>query len=150
MFQTQINNTQAPGIAGDFASTNPFASVLAGPGALVAPAGGLLVGNFCWIGPAGQVSQSFVSGYQLGFVGRNEQALITKFLGESTLVIPAGFMVNAFNAGDFWAKFATGATPGMKVYADPNDGAPIAGNSTPTLGTVTANSGFNASSASVS
>jgi hypothetical protein len=122
-FQSVVNNQPAPGVAGDFASTNPFSSVLAGPGALVAPAGGLIVGNFCWIGPAGQVSQSFVSGYTLGFVGRNEQALITQFLGESTLVIPAGFMVNAFNGGDFWAKFNGGAAVGATVYADKTNGA---------------------------
>jgi len=55
-FQTVINDQQAPAVAGDFASTNPFANVLAGPGALVAPAGGLIVGNFAWVGPQGQVS----------------------------------------------------------------------------------------------
>ena len=126
-FQKTVNITQAPGQAGDFASTNPFASVLAGPGQLVAPATGLLVGNFCWIGPAGQVSQAYVSGYQIGFVGRNEQALITQFLGETSLVIPSGFMVNAFAAGDFWAKFQGGATPGQTVFADKTNGAPIAG-----------------------
>lgn len=130
-FQKTINNTQAPGVAGDFASTNPFASVLAGPGQLVAPAGGLLVGNFAWVGPAGQVSQSFVAGYQIGFLGRNEQALITQFLGESTLLVPAGFPVNLFNGGDFWAKFAAGAAPGQNVYADPNNGAPYAGATAP-------------------
>lgn len=140
-FQKVINNTQAPGVGGDFASTNPFASVLAGPGALVAPVGGLIVGNFCWIGPAGQVSQSFVAGYQIGFVGRNEQALITLFLGESSLVIPSGFMVNAFNGGDFWAKFPAGATPGQNVYADPNTGAPISAASTPAGASGTASAG---------
>lgn len=141
-FPNTVNRLQAPGVKGDFASTNPYSSIVAGPGALVAPEGGLLVGNFAWVGPAGQVSQSFVSGYQIGFCQRNEQALITEFLGESTLLIPAGFMVTLINGGDLWAEFATGATPGMKVYADPNDGAPIAANSTPTLGTVTAVGGF--------
>src|SRR5579862_2062864 len=100
-FQTVINDQQAPAVAGDFASCNPFANVLAGPGALVAPAGGLIVGNFAWVGPQGQVSQSFVAGWQLGFLGRNEQALITEFLGEATMVVPQGFMVTLFNEGDF-------------------------------------------------
>ncbi len=136
-FQSKVNSLQAPGVAGDFASTNPFASVLAGPGQLVAPAGGLVVGNFCWIGPAGQVSQSYVAGYQLGFVGRNEQALITQFLGEATMLIPQGFPVNAFNAGDFWAKFEGGATPGQTVYADKTNGAPIAAASTPAAASAT-------------
>lgn len=141
-FQSKINDNQAPAVAGDFASTNPFASVLAGPGALVAPAGGLIVGNFAWVGPQGQVSQSFVSGYQIGFLGRNEQALITQFLGEETLVVPEGFMVTLFNEGDFWAKFAAGATVGNNVYADPNDGAPLAGATAPSGATATASAGF--------
>lgn len=140
-FQKTINNTQAPGVAGDFASTNPFASVLAGPGQLVAPAGGLIVGNFAWVGPAGQVSQSFVAGYQIGFLGRNEQALITQFLGESSLLVPAGFPVTLFNGGDFLAKFAAGATPGNSVFADPNNGAPYAAASAPAGASVTGSGG---------
>lgn len=123
-FQKTVNLVQAPGVAGDFASTNPFSSVLAAPGALVAPAGGLRVGNFAWVGPAGQVSQSYVSGYQIGFLGRNEQALITQFLGEYSLVVPAGFMVTLFNGGDFFAYFADGATALAQVYADEDTGAP--------------------------
>lgn len=140
-FQKVVNSKQAPGQAGDFASLNPFASVLAGEGALVAPAGGLIVGNFAWVGPAGQVSQSYVAGYQIGFLGRNEQALITEFLGEYSYLVPAGFMVNLFNGGDFWAKFPAGATPGMNVYADPNNGTPVAGNTTPGAGSTTASAG---------
>lgn len=125
-FQSKVNQQAAYGVAGDFASTNPFASVLAGAGEFVAPATGLIVGNFAWFGPAGQVSQSYVSGYQIGFVGRNEQALITQFLGETSTVIPSGFPVVAFDGGDFWAKFEGGATPGQTVYADKTNGAPIA------------------------
>lgn len=143
-FQSVIEDFQAPAVAGDFASMNPFSSILAGPGALVAPAGGLIVGNFAWVGPAGQVSQSFVSGYQVGFLGRNMQALITEFLGEATMVVPEGFMVTLFNTGDFWANFEAGATVGGYVFADPNDGAPVyaSTNSAPTLGAGTATAGY--------
>ena len=123
-FQATVNNQPAPGVRGDFASTNPFSSVTAAPGALVAPAGGLAVGNFAWVGPLGQVSQAYVSGYALGFLGRNEQALITQFLGEASLVVPEGFMVTLFNGGDFWAYFANGATAGAAVYVDETTGAP--------------------------
>lgn len=141
-FQGVVNTVQAPAVAGDFASTNPFASVLAGPGALVAPAGGLLVGNFFWVGPNGQTSQSYVAGYQIAFLGRNQQALIVNYLGVATELVPSGFMVTGFNAGDFWANFPAGATVGNNVYADPNDGTPLAGASAPTLGTGTATAGF--------
>jgi len=143
-FQTTINDYQAPGQPGDFASLNPFSSVLAGNGALVAPATGLIVGNFFWVGPQGQTSQSFVAGWQIAFLGRNMQALITEFLGEATLVVPEGFMVTGFNGGDFFANFPAGATDGGFVFADPNDGTPVSNttNSAPTLGTATASAGF--------
>jgi len=70
------------------------------------------------------VSQSFVSGWQIGFLGRNEQALITEFLGEFSMVVPAGYMVTLFDGGDFWAYFANGATALATVYADEDTGAP--------------------------
>jgi hypothetical protein len=123
-FQSKINIAQAPGVNGDFASTNPFSSVLTAQGGLVAPVGGLTVGNFFWVGPAGQTSQSYVSGWQIAFLGRNEQALIVQFLGEYTMLVPEGFMVTGFTGGDFWAYFANGATAGATVYADETTGAP--------------------------
>lgn len=123
-FQKVVNVNQAPGVLGDFASTNPFSSVLSAQGGLVAPAGGLVVGNFFWVGPAGQTSQSFQAGWQLAFLGRNEQALITQFLGETSLVVPQGFMVTGFNGGDFWAFFSNGATALAQIYVDETTGAP--------------------------
>lgn len=123
-FQKVVNSLQAPGVIGDFASMNPFSSVLAGPGALVAPAGGLKVGRFAWVNPADlSVHQGYNAAYQIGFVGRNEQALITDFLGESTLLIPQGFMVNMFNGGDFFAYFPNGAVGAGTVYANQTTGA---------------------------
>jgi hypothetical protein len=143
-FQTTINDYQAIGVPGDFASLNPYSSVLAGNNALVAPAGGLIVGNFFWVGPTGQTSQSFVSGWQIAFLGRNMQALITQFLEEATMVVPEGFMVTGFNGGDFLANFPAGAAASDYVFADPNDGTPVANttNTAPTLGTATASAGF--------
>jgi hypothetical protein len=138
-FQKKVNLVQAPGVAGDFASMNPFSSVLAGPGALVAPAGGLKVANFAWVNPADlSVQQGYNSAYQIGFLGRNEQALITNFLGESTLLVPQGFMVNLFSGGDFYAYFANGATSGSTVYANETTGAP----GTAATNTVTGSVGF--------
>lgn len=143
-FQSQVNTYQAPGVEGDFASTNPFASVLAGPGQLVAPAGGARVGSFMWVGPQGQVSQSFVAGWQIGFLGRNEQALITAYLASFAMIVPQGFTINLFNEGDFFARFPAGGTVGQNVYADPNDGAPLSGvgGSAPSAAAATASAGF--------
>jgi hypothetical protein len=138
-FQKQVNLVQAPGVAGDFASMNPFSSVLAGPAALVAPVGGLKVASFAWVNPTDlSVHQAYNAAYQIGFVGRNEQALITNFLGESTLLIPQGFMVNLFNGGDFFAYFPNGAVGGSTVYANETTGAP----GTAATNTVTGSIGF--------
>lgn len=137
-FPNKVNSLQAPGVLGDFASINPFSSVLAGVDAFVAPVGGTPVGWFTFINPTTlQLSQQYASGDLVGFVMRNQQALITQYLGEESLVIPEGFMVTAMNGGDFYAYFADGATAGQTVYADENTGAPVAG-STSTSGTATA------------
>lgn len=45
-FQTKVNRQQAPAIAGDFASANPRASMLATEGTLVAGVSGVTVGVF--------------------------------------------------------------------------------------------------------
>ena len=56
-FQKQVNLTPAPAVAGDFASTNPRASVPAGPGGLVAGLTGVIVGQFAWVDPADGVTK---------------------------------------------------------------------------------------------
>lgn len=130
-FQTSVNAQPAPAVQGDFASQNPRASVLAAAGQLVAPASGLIVGNFAFVNPAdGTVHQSYVSGYQIGFLGRESQALITQFLADSTLVVPQGFMVTLYDEGEFYARFGNGATAGQTVYADETTGAAQSGTGT--------------------
>lgn len=130
-FQNKVNAKAAPAVEGDFASTNPRASVLATGGNLVAPATGLRVGRFAFVNPADQsVHQGYSSGYQIGFFGRNAQALITAFLGAATMLVPSGFMVTLFNGGDFWARFGDGATAGQTVYADETTGEVQSGSGT--------------------
>lgn len=138
-FQVLVNNQPAPGVAGDFYGANPRAVVLAGPSQLVAPAGGLIVGNFAWADLSSElVSQGYDANGQLGFLRRSDQAIITTYLGISTFVLNAGFMVTLFSQGDFWGFFAAGATPGQKVYAAPVDGSLVAGGaSAPTVSSFT-------------
>ena len=140
-FPTVVNSLQAPAVTGDFASQNPFASVLASQGQLVVPPTGTInVGHFVFVNPTtGVVSQSYVSGYQIGFVGRHQQGLITAFLGESSNTLQPGFMMTAYDAGEFWCRFGGGATPGQTVYADVNNGRPVANSAT---NTVTASAGW--------
>lgn len=125
-FQTQVNSQQAIGVAGDFASANPRYSAIAGPGGFVAGASGLTIGRFCWSAPpvdqdgTNQVVNQFGFGQPLGFVHRDQQALITQFLGEQTMLIPQGFMATVFSDGEFLVvnDGASEAVVGQKAYAD--------------------------------
>jgi len=131
-FQKQVNLTPAPAVAGDFASTNPRASVPAGPGGLVAGLTGVIVGQFAWVDPADGVttySRGTAGVAPNGFVHRDQQALITTYLAESGMVIPQGFPVTLFNEGEFWDKVggATAATVGAAVYANYADGTMTVG-----------------------
>jgi len=120
-FQTQVNITPAPAVAGDFASANPNASVLAGPGAFVAGAAGANVGLFGWADANGLVTNAG-SGAPTGFIHRDMQALIVTWLAEASMNIPVGQPVTLMSAGDFWAKTLTVATVGQKVFASNTDG----------------------------
>lgn len=125
-FQKTVNLTPAPAVAGDFASSNPRATVLAGPGGLVAGLGGVTVGKFAWVAADGVtvLSHGTQAAAPSGFVHREQQALIQTYLAESGMNIPQGFPVTLHNEGDFWAvnggagAFAVGDT----VYANYADG----------------------------
>lgn len=125
-FQTEVNLTPAPAVAGDFASSNPRASVLAGEGGLVAGPGGVTVGKFAWIEADGKtvVNHGTYPAQPDGFVHRDQQALITEYLGEASNVIPEGFPVTLFDGGDFFAenKGANASAKGGTVYADYSNG----------------------------
>lgn len=131
MFQKTVNLTPAPAVAGDFASANPRASVLAGPGGLVAGPLGVTVGKFAWIEADGitVVNYGASTAAPAGFVHREQQALITTYLAESSNLISPGFPVVLHNAGDFWAKNAGAAASyiGEQVYAGYADGSAYMG-----------------------
>lgn len=130
-FQTSVSVQPAPAVAGDFASANPRSSVLAGPGGLVCGPAGVYVGRFAWAGQgildadgaAAEVANSG-AGAPTGFVHREQQGMITVYLEEASMLVPAGFEITLMNGGDFWVKNdgATQALPGQKVYADLTDG----------------------------
>jgi len=127
-FQDIVNNQPAPAESGDFYGTNPRVITIGGPGEYVAPAGGLTVGNFCWVNPdTGAVSQSYVAGWQLAFLKRGNNAVITAFLAPATYTVQTGLPLDLFAQGDFWTLFAGGATPGQQVYADEGTGAALSG-----------------------
>jgi hypothetical protein len=120
-FQTQVNILPAPAVAGDFASADPRASVLAGPGALVAGPNGLIIARFAWLDATYTLASNTGSGLPAGFVGRqgNTNAIITAFLAETTMTIPRGMGVTLYREGDFWAvnSDTDEVLPNQKVYA---------------------------------
>ncbi|GAN69298.1 structural cement protein Gp24 [Acetobacter orleanensis] len=126
-FQTQINTQPAPGLPGAFASLNPTATFPAGEGALVAAAGGCTIGAFGWVQADGRsVANAPANGATTapdGFVHRDLTGQISSLFDESTQIIPQGFPVSLFTAGDFWASTTTAATPGQAVFASTTNGS---------------------------
>lgn len=131
-FQKTLNRDLPIGIEGDFASTNPYHTVLAGEGALKAGADGVTIGVFAWANATtGLVSNKQVQDGILGFVRRDNTALISQYLAESSMRIPAGFGITLYDGGDFWARFDGGATVGQKVFASIADGSVVAADTAP-------------------
>ncbi|MDN7355638.1 structural cement protein Gp24 [Acetobacter senegalensis] len=136
-FQTQITSQPAPAVPGDFASLNPTATFPAGEGALVAASGGCAVGAFGWVQSDGRsVANTPPNGTTTapdGFVHRDLTGQITSFSDEASLVIPEGFPVTLFTAGDFWATSTTAATPGQAVFASTTNGSIATGTAGSTM-----------------
>lgn len=121
-FQKTVKPHQASAVAGDFASTNPNASMLAGEGVLVTGADGVTVGTFAWADKDGKVSNKKSDGARLGFVHREHQASITGYLKEHGNEVLPGQIITLMTKGDFWGSFAAGAEIGQKVFAKDDDG----------------------------
>lgn len=127
-FQTFVNNELPVAVAGDFADMSPRATVQAPPGGFVAVAGGINTGLFAWGNPAtGLATPYYQPNSGLGFIHRENNALITTFLGQASTLIVPGHPATLFNQGGFWGLFTGGATVGQKVYIDPVLGTLSAG-----------------------
>lgn len=104
-FPRQVNVQAAPAVLGDFCDSNPRATVNASQGALVAGPNGVSVGFFAWVNPAdGRSVNNYGSGLPDGFMHRDQQAIITAYLADDTLLMSPGFPVTLFSAGGFWAR----------------------------------------------
>ena len=127
-FQTTMNVTQAPGVAGRFASVNPRASTLSVPGGFVAGASGLTVGLFAWADTAtGTILSNTGTGLPTCFVSSEGMpAMIVTYLAQNGMTIPGGMGVgDQFSGGDFYVVNAgAGATTiGMKAFANLTNGS---------------------------
>lgn len=146
-FQKTVNVNPAPAIEGDWSSANPRFSILAGESALTAGATGVLVGRFARArNDNGQVSNGHPGvACRLGFVHRDQPVLITAWLGEASMLVPAGLEMTLFDSADVWVRFAAGAAIGQKVFANYADGSAVAGTagSPPTGAVVTASTNTN-------
>lgn len=129
-FQNRVNRDNPIAVAGDFASANPRASVLAGEGGLIAGPLGVTVGRFAWVSADGRTVTNSGEGAvaPTGFVHREQQALITVYLAETSNVIPAGFPVTLHDEGDFFATVNGQASLyNSAVYASFADGSAYIG-----------------------
>lgn len=128
-FQRFVNTDLPFAVEGDFASANPRASMLSIGSQLVAGAAGVIVGRFGRALVAdGTITNGKPAGAsRVGFIHRDQPALITGWLQQSTMMVQAGLEMTMFDMGDFWARFAGGATVGQKVFSSNLDGAAEAG-----------------------
>jgi len=125
-FQNHINVQPAVAVAGDFASANPWSTLLSGAGKFVAGDAGLTEGLFCWIdGTDDYKLNNFGHTVPSGFVHREFRQQITTYLAEYGGLIQPGQEASASTSGDFWAKntSAGSVTRGMKAYAVYDTGA---------------------------
>lgn len=120
-FQQNINRDLPRGVAGDFASTNPRQNMVAGEAALVAGEP-ITVGQFAFADlDTGKVYAEKDTGLRVGFVHRNNQAIVP--LGSAaSMVIPTGREVALFTSGDFYVVAPATVAVGDTVYALDADG----------------------------
>lgn len=151
-FPRQVNVQAAPAVLGDFCDSNPRSTVDNGAGGFVAGPNGLAVGLFAWADVTNTLLNNSGSGAPTGFIHRDQQALITAFLGDDSLVIPQGYQATAFNAGGFWVLNAGSTTSaiGQSAYANNANGSVSFGTagSPPTQASVTGSIAVNSGSTS--
>lgn len=157
-FQTQVYNQPVQAVAGDFASVNPYFTLDAGPGGLIAGASGVVIGRFAWTVPpvdpnsANQVVNSFGYGSVAGFCHRAQQGLNSTFLSDAGTTILQGIMVTLMTGGDFWVvnDGSTSAQVGQKAYANFATGkVSFAATGSPAAGASATGSSIAASTSSV-
>jgi hypothetical protein len=122
-FQQALNRDPSRAVAGDFASTNPRNAMLAGSGSL-RTAEAITVGNFAFADlTTGLVYAGGAAGRRVGFVHRNNQAIVP--LGQAaSMVVPVGRETALFTDGDFYCVLDDDSTVGAAVTAVAATGVP--------------------------
>jgi hypothetical protein len=127
-FQNTVNAQPAVAVEGDFAGANPWANVLAGPGAVIASGSPrfCIVAHFAWLLELSGVAVGTFrneADAKLGFLRRDQMAPLQTFLADASLLVLPGQQVTLFDQGSFWMRFEDGAASGQKVYALSADGS---------------------------
>ena len=95
-FQKAVTIQPTYAVEGDFASSNPYATLLNSPeDGLSAGTGGAVVGRFGWVNQINQTVSNAGATAPDGFISRNYNALINTLSDESSMTIPAGVGVGA-------------------------------------------------------
>lgn len=147
-FQTSVNSYLAPFVEGGWVGANPHVSMLPPQNGDLSDAAspawkvgtlGAIVGRFAFADVVtglvtsahpgtGVVFNAAQAGrVRVGFVQRDQDALITPYLGGDTMALFSGQIITLLTRGDVAAKFAAGAAVGSFVFASFADGSAIAG-----------------------
>lgn len=123
-FPTQVNVQAAPAVVGDWCDRNPRYFVDAGAGAFVAGTSGLLIGRFAWADSSNLTVSNFGAGAPTGYVHREQQALITTYLADNSMMIPPGMGVTLTSSAGIWALNAGASTSaiGQTAFANNSTG----------------------------
>ena len=121
-FQSSVRLYSGVGQEGQVASNSPIIAAAGGAGVFQAGDDGLYMCRFVWrntVQPNKLDNKG--TGKPVGFVYNNANATIG-FLESNSLLIPKGREASPIVGGDFWAKSATVAVIGQKVFAVLADG----------------------------
>jgi hypothetical protein len=117
-FQTAIQQQPEIGVPGDRASMNPISVI-----SRLSGAGGIAVARFVWqLADGDGTVLNSGTGLPLGFAIRDQVGILTTYLQEAGMVVPAGWAVEVAQRGEWFATSANVATQGQKVFATLADG----------------------------
>lgn len=123
--QTQVTIRMGTAVAGDFASQNPRHTLLAGRAQFRAGSAGVTIARFAEADTVTGLVTNVISGTKpVGFVSRSGNiAYIADWIGQASMLIPAGKEVTLHDKGDFYVQLATPTTEGQNVFASNADGS---------------------------
>lgn len=119
--QKQVGLNQATGVVGDFATSNPYHTLVASVFQhRVGPDAGVLVGGFAEVDPStGKTVQPLTGKNPIGFVGRASNiAVSTSWLQGASLALQKGQGVTLYDGGDFFVQVKGNLAAGAAVMCD--------------------------------